>query len=185
MFFSRRELLTKRARKRTRQPKLRQNATNTAAARHRATAGHPETGRWTGRAHPRSRPRPHRCHLRCTHRRRHQPRGVVRASDQRRPRRRHARPRNDLARPHRQPRRVPRQPVATAVLDTPRDDTDKGRRLRRRRHRPDAAPRGTHRRSASPDHCRPRRDPPSAHRARPTPLNVRGNDAPSGCESAR
>ena len=37
MFFSRRELLTKRARERARQPMLRQDATNTAAARYRAT----------------------------------------------------------------------------------------------------------------------------------------------------
>ena len=140
-----------------------------AAARYRATAGHPETRRGTGRARPRSRPRPHRCHLRCTHRRRHRPRSVVRACGQRRPQRRHARPRNDLARPHRQPRRVPRQPVATAVLDTPRHDAEKDRRLRRRQHRPDAAPGGAHRCSAGPDHRRPRRDPPSAHRARPTP----------------
>lgn len=48
----------------------------------------------------------------------------------------------------------------------PRDDPDKGRRLRRRQHRPDAAPRGTHRRSAGPDHRGPRRNPPSARRAR-------------------
>ncbi len=135
--------------------------------------GHPTPRRGPRRPHPRPRPRPHRHHLRCPHRRRHRPHRLDRTGHHRRAQRRHAGTRMDLARPHHQPRRIPVQPTTTAVLGTSHN-SDKSRRLRRRQPRPHTATRSAHRRIASPDHRRPKTDPPhprqpvTTHPQRPT-----------------
>ena len=51
---------------------------------------------------------------------------------------------------------------------SPPEARDKGQRLRRRQHRPDAATGGAHRGVAGSDRRGPRRDPPRAHRQRST-----------------